>query len=116
MHEECGNLAAAAEAFERANEKAPTNVDYLISMARVYNLLDRKASAAEVWQLVWALQPNHPKVHRRLGALYRSLGRPEKVGGFVPRSLAQLMCWCWSNSHAWLQYPGFEHGSNERMP
>lgn len=52
VHEECGQLAAAADAFERANEKDPSNVQYLISMARVYGLLDRKSAAAEAWRLV----------------------------------------------------------------
>lgn len=77
--EKQGKMKEAVDAFERANEKDPLNVQILLNLSRSLKSVKRPARAAEVLASVIKLQPDHPAAHQKRASLLRSLGRKEEA-------------------------------------
>ncbi|KAG1654140.1 hypothetical protein FOA52_012186 [Chlamydomonas sp. UWO 241] len=74
-HMACGRAADAVEAFERANEKDPMNVQILLSLGKALQGVSRFGRAAEVYRSITMLEPGHAKAHYRRGTCLRQAGR-----------------------------------------
>ncbi len=70
-----GDLATAAQHFERALELDPTNQDVIGEAAFLLQRLDRLAEAIAFYEYVVARDPADPSKHAKLGWAYRMAGR-----------------------------------------
>jgi predicted TPR repeat methyltransferase len=80
IHRTCGRKREAVDAFERAIEKDPMNIQILCSLGQALRDVGRNMRAAEVWRSVTQLEPQHPTAHYRRATCLKSVeGRSEEA-------------------------------------
>ncbi|GAX73246.1 hypothetical protein CEUSTIGMA_g700.t1 [Chlamydomonas eustigma] len=80
IYHTCGKNKEAVDAFERANEKDPLNIQILSSLGQALRDVGRNMRAAEVWRSVSQLDPEHPTAHYRRATCLKSVeGRSEEA-------------------------------------
>jgi Tfp pilus assembly protein PilF len=88
MRERDGDLAAAAEAVDRARQKAPEELALQLRYSRLLSAIGRAAEAEAVLQAQGTRLPRE-KLFLELGLLRTSEGRTEEARGFFARAVSE---------------------------
>ncbi len=75
--EDHAELTGAVELYGRAHEQDPANERHALALARVYSLLGRDASAADVLVSLFAFYPDEVPLYLEVARYFRRAGRPE---------------------------------------
>ena len=88
FHRQQENPSAALEAYKRALDVDPTNLNRWLTAGIVYREIGRPGNAVEYFEKAVELQPDHPVPYMNLGAAYNDMRQFGKAIEYTRKALA----------------------------
>lgn len=77
----------AVEPLEKADKLAPNNEEYMITLARVYNINDNIDKAEEYYSKVIKVNDKNEKAYESLGSIYIKKNQPKKAIAYLQKAI-----------------------------